>query len=267
MLWQKQPLAKNLFEFSIGHSLLWRYSCHTCWVNWVPGVGLEWVTETNKPKPWWLKEWRHFLLMLHSLYKLAGILFRLITVLSGVRRQEEQPSSATLLVFWQVLHQQLKLLGGGEHVLLPCTTQWPELVMWPYPTTGSWVSPLLAGARKTREPVHLWSVSKTIASMASFTSSWIPKFRLQCVLSCFSCVWPFVTPWTASHQVPLSMGFSRQEYWSGLSFPAPGALPHQGTEPASLMSAALAGSLFTISTTWEAPLDKLKYWEWYCWWE
>ena len=41
------------------------------------------------------------------------------------------------------------------------------------------------------------------------------------------------SPWTVAHQVPLSMGFSRQEYWSGLPFPSPGDLPHPGIEPGS----------------------------------
>ena len=41
----------------------------------------------------------------------------------------------------------------------------------------------------------------------------------------------FVTPWTIAHQAPLSMGFSRQEYWGGLSFPPPGDLPDSGIEP------------------------------------
>ena len=41
----------------------------------------------------------------------------------------------------------------------------------------------------------------------------------------FSCVWLFVTPWTVAHQAPLSMGFSRQEHWSGLPCPSPGDLP------------------------------------------
>ena len=41
----------------------------------------------------------------------------------------------------------------------------------------------------------------------------------------------FVTPWTVAHQAPLSMGFSRQEYWSGLSFSSPGDLPNPGIEP------------------------------------
>ena len=43
----------------------------------------------------------------------------------------------------------------------------------------------------------------------------------------------FVTPWTVAHQAPPSMGFSRQEYWSGLSFPSPGGLPDPGIEPRS----------------------------------
>ena len=48
-----------------------------------------------------------------------------------------------------------------------------------------------------------------------------------------SCVQLFATPWTAAYQAPLSMGFSRQEYWSGLPFPSPGHLPDPGIEPRS----------------------------------
>ena len=43
-----------------------------------------------------------------------------------------------------------------------------------------------------------------------------------------------MTPWTVARQAPLSMGFSRLEYWSGLPFPSPGDLPDPGTEPGSL---------------------------------
>ena len=43
----------------------------------------------------------------------------------------------------------------------------------------------------------------------------------------------FVTPWTVAYQAPLSMGFSRQEYWSGLPLPSPGDLPNPGIEPRS----------------------------------
>ena len=63
--------------------------------------------------------------------------------------------------------------------------------------------------------------------------------------ACFvpSCVRRFVTPWTAAWsvapQAPLSMGLSRQEYWSGLPFPSPGDPPNQGIEPASPVSPEL----------------------------
>ena len=49
-------------------------------------------------------------------------------------------------------------------------------------------------------------------------------------LSCFSCVWLFATQWTVACQAPLSMGFSRREYWSGLPYPPPGDLPDQVIE-------------------------------------
>ena len=54
-----------------------------------------------------------------------------------------------------------------------------------------------------------------------------------CVYESLSCVWLFVPPWTVTHQSPLSMGFSRQEHWSGLPFPSPGNLPHPGIKPRS----------------------------------
>ena len=70
----------------------------------------------------------------------------------------------------------------------------------------------------------------------------------------------FATPWTVAHQAPLSLGFSRQEHWSGLPCPPPGDLPDPGIEPASLTSPALAGRFLTTCDTWEAPnksyLDK-----------
>ena len=62
-----------------------------------------------------------------------------------------------------------------------------------------------------------------------------------CILSHFSYVQVFATRWTVARQPSLSMGFSRQEYWSGLPFPSPGNLPDPGTKPVSL--SFLAGSL------------------------
>ena len=69
------------------------------------------------------------------------------------------------------------------------------------------------------------------------------------MLSCCSRVRLSVTPWTVARQAPLSMGFPRQEDWSGLPFPPPGDLPDPGVEPACLMSPVLAGGFFTTGAT------------------
>ena len=61
------------------------------------------------------------------------------------------------------------------------------------------------------------------------------------------------TPWTVARQAPLSMGFSKQEHWSGLPCPPLGDLSDPEIEHTSLKSPALAGRFFTISTIWKAP--------------
>ena len=71
--------------------------------------------------------------------------------------------------------------------------------------------------------------------------------RAKSLWSCRLCM----TPRTGARQAPLSMGFSRQEYWGGLPLPSPD-LPHPGIEPASLVSPALAGRFSTLSTAWGA---------------
>ena len=58
------------------------------------------------------------------------------------------------------------------------------------------------------------------------------------------CVCLFATPWTVAHQAPLSMGFLKQEHWSGLPFPPPGDPPDPGLKPASPVSPALVGGFF-----------------------
>ena len=64
------------------------------------------------------------------------------------------------------------------------------------------------------------------------------------------------TIWTAAHQAPVSMGFSRQEYWSELPFPPPRDLPDPGIKPASLAFPALAGRFFTTE-----PPGKPQYFD------
>ena len=65
-----------------------------------------------------------------------------------------------------------------------------------------------------------------------------------------------VTIWTVAHQAPLSMGFSRQEYWSGLPFPSPGDLPHPGIKlrsPALQAVSCISGGFFTEQASKETP--------------
>ena len=75
-----------------------------------------------------------------------------------------------------------------------------------------------------------------------------------CVCSCEVAlvVSDSATPWSVAHQALLLLGFSRQEYWSGLPCPPPRDLPNPGTELVSLMSLEPAGRSFIPSTTWEA---------------
>ena len=85
------------------------------------------------------------------------------------------------------------------------------------------------------------------------TLSFSFSFHCVCyVLSRFSHVRLFVAPWTINLMAPLSVVFSRQDYWSGLPQSPPGDLPNLGVKPMSLMSPALASSFFITSATWEA---------------
>ena len=70
------------------------------------------------------------------------------------------------------------------------------------------------------------------------------KWKVKVKVKLFSRVRLFATPWTVAQQAPPSMGFSRQEYWSGLPFPSPGDLPNPGIEPRSpaIQANALKGT-------------------------
>ena len=116
---------------------------------------------------------------------------------------------------------------------------------------------MIHGVTKSRTRLSDWtelnwrcSVFLKIVQNMSFIFS-LRKHH-KCMLSHFSHVRLFVTPWTVVHQSALSMDFSRQQYWSGLSSPPPRVHPDPGIEPVSLMSPALAGTLFNTSATWEA---------------
>ena len=102
--------------------------------------------------------------------------------------------------------------------------------------------------------LHLLSGGKKKVRAWGFLEAEFNVHKLPCMcakpLSRVRC---FATPWTVSRQVPLSISFSRQEYWGGLSCSPPGDLPNSRIKPVSLMLPALAARFFTTSTTWEAP--------------
>ena len=93
--------------------------------------------------------------------------------------------------------------------------------------------------RKVRSNIFCWEDESLVLNIIIIVTMGV------CVLSH---VWLFCDPWTVVHQVPLSMGFPQQEYWSGLLFPPPRDLPDPGTEPMSLASPTLAGGFFTTVT-------------------
>ena len=96
-----------------------------------------------------------------------------------------------------------------------------------------------------REGEHEGEKIAAYAGLNPFLFTWkLPLYCLLisyvCVLSHFSCVQLYATLWTAAHQAPVSVGFSRQEYWSGSPRPPPGDLPDPGIKLASLTSTCIA---------------------------
>ena len=131
--------------------------------------------------------------------------------------------------------------------LLPAKCQRLFLVQRPilpqlcrHPSPYFWVTP---GFPRIR-----WSSQLYLG--VPFWSSLILSWSLRvCVCSVAQSCLTLATPWTVAHQAPLSMGFSRQEYWSGLLCPTPGDLPNPGVAP---WFAALVGGFLTTSVTWGA---------------
>ena len=116
-------------------------------------------------------------------------------------------------------------------------------VKWQVPlSAGASISLVRNGKNRSRQWVFLKAKHVHFKDGALCSSVYF-----VCVLSCFSCVWLFVTPWTVASQAPLSMRLSRQEYWSGLPCPPPGHISDPGIEPKFLMSASLAGNSLPLA--------------------
>ena len=99
-----------------------------------------------------------------------------------------------------------------------------------------WIWDLFWGWWRKCSQNRLWWWLRNSVNVLNTTDSYTLH---ACMLSCFSHVQFFVTPWTVTCQAPLSMEFSRQEYWSGLPCYPPGDLPDPGIEPMSLAAPAL----------------------------
>ena len=92
----------------------------------------------------------------------------------------------------------------------------------------------------------LWSRFSELSPRLQYILCICAKLRQSCPTLC--------DPVDCAPQAPLSVGFSRQEYWSGLPGPSPGDCPNPGIEPASPVSPALTGGFLTTGATWEAPI-------------
>ena len=112
--------------------------------------------------------------------------------------------------------------------------------------TLEWASPH-GGAQRSQ--MQEWEMVNCWFKSLSFGASWYTAMRAKVTSVVSDCV----ILWTVTHQAPLPIGFSRQEYWSGLLCHPPGDLLDPGLEPTSLMSSALVGRFFTTRATWEAP--------------
>ena len=138
-----------------------------------------------------------------------------VSTVSPSISHEEMGPDAMILVFWMLSFKYIQKLVDD-------TSSWEKENRWVSSST-----PL----SRNKENVEI-------------KRTFYPDVQHACML-----VARHLTPWTVAHQAPLSMGFSRQEYWSGWSYPHPGDLPHPGIEPTSLIFHALAGVFVTITTT------------------
>ena len=149
------------------------------------------------------------------------------------------------------LSRPLSALHGSSISILP-----------PPPWTGSslWLSKFLwILALFHKHWLNLWtdlrlSLLDWMVTVANTVCTLLTSHHVLATQS-LSCVWLSVTPWTVSHQAPLSVEFPRQGDWSRLPFPPPGDLSHPGMKPAS---AAVAGRFFTVWATREAQQPVIR---------
>ena len=124
-------------------------------------------------------------------------------------------------------------------------------------------SPTLTSRHDTGKTIALtrWTIVGKVMSLhfnmlSRLVITFLPRSKrllISWLQSPSAVILDFVTLWTVAHQAPLSRGFSRQEYWTGLPCPPPGDLSDPGSNPCLFSSPVLVGGFFTTSATWEAP--------------
>ena len=146
-------------------------------------------------------------------------------------------------------------LTSSAFDIQPSTLPWPDDPGSP----GAWILLLMNHQKVNSLKLchNAWHPSPHFISSHGHLTIWNHK-NSACVLSSFSRV-QLCNYTDCSRQAPLSMGFSRQEYWSGLPCPPPGVLPDTGIRPMSLVSPALAGGFFTTSAIFK--YSTIKYFE------
>ena len=135
-------------------------------------------------------------------------------------------------------HQSVNTTSAGTHLFTTVPQQLARCV--DHQTFSTWSSKSMT----VHLPYSLNDIFSQVRKLLPSCCLLLPAKSLS------SWVQVFAAPLTVAHQAPLSMGFSKQEQWSGL--PSPGDLPKPGIQPTFLMSPALAGGFFTTSATWEA---------------
>ena len=116
--------------------------------------------------------------------------------------------------------------------------------------------PFSRGSSWPRDHTHVLYVFALASGFLTTSTTWEAQIGIQSEVKSLSRVRFFATPWTVAYQAPPSMGFSRQEYWSGLPFPSPEDLPSPGIEPVS-------PALQTNGTLPSEPPGKPRYTNYY----
>ena len=108
------------------------------------------------------------------------------------------------------------------------------LTMWITTNCGKFLLRNLYATVRSRHGTTDWfQTGKGVHQGCILSPCLFNSYAVWSEVKSLSRIWLFATPWTVAYQAPLSMGFSRQEYWNGLPFPSPGDLPNPGIEPRS----------------------------------